>query len=358
VTDRIYLRHSTDKQTNARQRHALAPLITAGSPVYEDPATSTRVLSLNRAGFTRLLHEAAVDDTIRIADAARLFRSVGDILTLRPVLIRRGLHLRVESGLLSGIDLASDDPGTKMMTGVLASVLEFQRDMISENTRDGVAAAEVSGKTLGRPAALAAAAADDVVDAYREGAAMKALARQHRVAPKTIRRVLVPLSVPRVPARPSAKLTASTPPASRRPQHPDPAGRRHLSTPRRTHRLQGLPAARILIVVSDSPRTRISYEALGLTPERTGEKFVLGGDNTYGGKVVVNPSGGLLPKGHPFGATGLAQCAELVWQLRGQAESRQVEGARTALQHNIGLGGECVVTLYETRDTQSSLGQL
>lgn len=190
MTDRIYLRHSTDKQTNARQRHALAALITAGSPVYEDPATSTRVLSLNRAGFTRLLHEAAVDDTIRIADAARLFRSVGDILTLRPVLIRRGLHLRVESGLLSGIDLASDDPGTKMMTGVLASVLEFQRDMISENTREGVAAAEASGKTLGRPAALAAAAADDVVDAYREGAAIRALARQHRVAPKTIRRVL------------------------------------------------------------------------------------------------------------------------------------------------------------------------
>jgi DNA invertase Pin-like site-specific DNA recombinase len=190
VTDRVYLRHSTDKQTNARQRHALAPLITAGSPVYEDPATSTRVLSLNRAGFTRLLHEAAVDDTIRIADAARLFRSVGDILTLRPVLIRRGLHLRVESGLLSGIDLASDDPGTKMMTGVLASVLEFQRDMISENTREGVAAAEASGKTLGRPAALGTAAADDVVDAYRDGAAVKALARQHRVAPKTIRRIL------------------------------------------------------------------------------------------------------------------------------------------------------------------------
>ncbi|MQY08878.1 hypothetical protein ACRB68_69890 [Actinomadura sp. RB68] len=58
------------------------------------------------------------------------------------MLIRRGLHLRVESGLLSGIDLAADDPGTKMMVNVLASVLEFQRDMISENTRQGVAAAE------------------------------------------------------------------------------------------------------------------------------------------------------------------------------------------------------------------------
>ena len=91
----------------------------------------------------------------------------------------------------------------------------------------------------------------------------------------------------------------------------------------------------------------ISYEALQLTPEGTAEKFILDGDNTYGGRVVTNPSGGLLSKGHPLGATGLAQCAELVWQLRGQAEQRQVEGARLALQHNLGLGGACVVTLYE-----------
>ena len=91
----------------------------------------------------------------------------------------------------------------------------------------------------------------------------------------------------------------------------------------------------------------VSYEALQLTPEGTAEKFILDGDNTYGGRVVTNPSGGLLSKGHPLGATGLAQCAELVWQLRGQAEQRQVEGARLALQHNLGLGGACVVTLYE-----------
>jgi acetyl-CoA acetyltransferase len=90
----------------------------------------------------------------------------------------------------------------------------------------------------------------------------------------------------------------------------------------------------------------ISYEALGLTPEGTAERFVMDGDNTYGGRVVTNPSGGLLAKGHPLGATGLAQCAELTWQLRGQAGARQVEGARIALQHNIGLGGACVVTMY------------
>ena len=91
----------------------------------------------------------------------------------------------------------------------------------------------------------------------------------------------------------------------------------------------------------------ISYEGLGLC--RTGEaaKFIADGDNTYGGRVVTNPSGGLLSKGHPLGATGLAQCVELTHQLRGSAGPRQVEGARHALQHNLGLGGACVVTLYE-----------
>ncbi|HEX8818672.1 MAG TPA: lipid-transfer protein [Archangium sp.] len=90
----------------------------------------------------------------------------------------------------------------------------------------------------------------------------------------------------------------------------------------------------------------LTYEALALCKEGEAEKFIWDGDNTYGGKFVTNPSGGLLSKGHPLGATGLAQCTELVWQLRGQAEQRQVEGARVALQHNLGLGGACVVTMY------------
>jgi len=91
----------------------------------------------------------------------------------------------------------------------------------------------------------------------------------------------------------------------------------------------------------------ISYEALGLCGRGEAERFITDGENTYGGEVVTNPSGGLLSKGHPLGATGLAQCAELVEQLRGVAGRRQVEGARLALQHNLGLGGACVVTLYE-----------
>lgn len=90
----------------------------------------------------------------------------------------------------------------------------------------------------------------------------------------------------------------------------------------------------------------LTYESLGLCDVGGAEKFVLEGNNTYGGQVVTNPSGGLLSKGHPLGATGLAQCYELTQQLRGNAEARQVEGVNVALAHNLGLGGACVVTLY------------
>ncbi|WP_339184162.1 lipid-transfer protein [Oceanobacillus sp. FSL W7-1293] len=97
-----------------------------------------------------------------------------------------------------------------------------------------------------------------------------------------------------------------------------------------------------------TPNEVISYEGLGLVEKGGAEKFIHNQDNTYGGKIVVNPSGGLMSKGHPLGATGLAQCTELVWHLRGEAGKRQVEGAQVALQHNLGLGGACVVTMYQT----------
>ncbi|MFC9664648.1 lipid-transfer protein [Nocardia sp. NPDC127606] len=90
----------------------------------------------------------------------------------------------------------------------------------------------------------------------------------------------------------------------------------------------------------------LTYEALGLAAEGEAHKLVDAGDTTYGGRWVVNPTGGLISKGHPLGATGLAQCAELNWQLRGMADKRQVSGAKIALAHNIGLGGSAVVTAY------------
>lgn len=95
-----------------------------------------------------------------------------------------------------------------------------------------------------------------------------------------------------------------------------------------------------------APNELLTYEALGLCGEGEGHTLVDAGDTTYGGRWVVNPSGGLISKGHPLGATGLAQCAELTWQLRGDAEARQVPGASVALAHNIGLGGAAVVTAY------------
>lgn len=162
-----------------------------GAPAFEDSATSSRIHAPRREGFRALLDEAAVGDTVRVADAARLFRSVGDVLEVRDVLRRRGLHLRVASGAWSGLDFTSDDPMTKLFVTMLAGVLEFQRDMISENTREGVAAAAASGTTLGRPPALDADQTAAAVRARQEeGVAVKELARRHSTSPRTIRRVL------------------------------------------------------------------------------------------------------------------------------------------------------------------------
>ena len=91
----------------------------------------------------------------------------------------------------------------------------------------------------------------------------------------------------------------------------------------------------------------ITYQGLGLCGEGKAGVLIDEGAVTYGGQWVVNPSGGLISKGHPLGATGLAQCSELTWQLRGEAEARQVEGATVGIQHNLGLGGAAVVTVYQ-----------
>jgi len=95
-----------------------------------------------------------------------------------------------------------------------------------------------------------------------------------------------------------------------------------------------------------SPHELITYEALGLCEPGKSGALISEGATTYGGQWVVNPSGGLISKGHPLGATGLAQCAEITWQLRGEAGARQVDSARVGLTHNLGLGGACVITLY------------
>ena len=92
----------------------------------------------------------------------------------------------------------------------------------------------------------------------------------------------------------------------------------------------------------------ITYEALGMAAEGCGHELVEAAATTYGGRWVVNPSGGLISKGHPIGATGVAQCAELTWQLRGTAGKRQVPAARVALQHNVGLANAAAVAVYRS----------
>jgi sterol carrier protein 2 len=103
-----------------------------------------------------------------------------------------------------------------------------------------------------------------------------------------------------------------------------------------------------------SANEMITIEALGLSTEGKAHEMIRNGDITYGGKMVINPSGGLISKGHPLGATGLAQCAELVWHLRGWANNRLIPNTSAALQHNIGLGGAVVVTLYKRADGKTA----
>jgi benzoylsuccinyl-CoA thiolase BbsB subunit len=97
----------------------------------------------------------------------------------------------------------------------------------------------------------------------------------------------------------------------------------------------------------------VYYEALGLCMPGDGAKLIRSGETTFGGRVVVNPSGGLLAKGHPVGASGAAQVAELFWQLTGQATGRQVPDARLALSHVTGGGiagmdhGACAIHIFE-----------
>ncbi|KAH7094815.1 non-specific lipid-transfer protein [Paraphoma chrysanthemicola] len=104
-----------------------------------------------------------------------------------------------------------------------------------------------------------------------------------------------------------------------------------------------------------SANEMVTIEALGLAPKGKAHELIRQGGITYGGKVVINPSGGLISKGHPLGATGIAQCAELVWHLRGWANNRSVKDTKVALQHNLGLGGAVVCTVYKRADGSAAI---
>ncbi|KAI9697557.1 MAG: hypothetical protein M1820_007756 [Bogoriella megaspora] len=103
-----------------------------------------------------------------------------------------------------------------------------------------------------------------------------------------------------------------------------------------------------------SANEMIVIDALGLSEKGKAHELVRKGGITYGGRFLINPSGGLISKGHPLGATGIAQCAELVWHLRGWANNRSVDGTKVVLQHNLGLGGAVVVSVYKRADGQAA----
>lgn len=104
-----------------------------------------------------------------------------------------------------------------------------------------------------------------------------------------------------------------------------------------------------------STNEMITLDGLGFCEKGKAHLMVRNGDITHGGKgPLINPSGGLISKGHPLGATGLAQCCELTWQLRGWANTRFVP-TEVALQHNLGLGGCVVINVYRRADGQKSV---
>ena len=105
-----------------------------------------------------------------------------------------------------------------------------------------------------------------------------------------------------------------------------------------------------------APAELILYEELGLAPVGRGAELLASGRTSRGGAQPGNPSGGLLAKGHPIGATGIAQVCELVWQLRGEADDRQVDGARIGLAHNAGgwLDGDNAVCAVHILTTEAA----
>jgi acetyl-CoA acetyltransferase len=91
----------------------------------------------------------------------------------------------------------------------------------------------------------------------------------------------------------------------------------------------------------------LHYENLGLCGEGEAGKLIDDKETYVGGKIPVNASGGLLSKGHPLGATGVANIVEIYWHLKGQAGNRQVEGAKTGMAHVIGLGSACTLHILQ-----------
>jgi len=205
----VYTRVSTDEQSTLRQTHVLTESGltpgTAGVRFFSDPATSSKIPALDRAGFQKLAGYARPGDTLNVSELYRLCRDLHDILAVRTWCQQHEVKLCVLSGALSGItDLAAADATTTMLVNVLISVGQFQRDLQNELTREGLAAAWANGAKSGRrPQVAQLGVVDDVRKAFRTGASIAALARQHSVSRGAIRTAVADL-LPNRPQRPMA----------------------------------------------------------------------------------------------------------------------------------------------------------
>jgi DNA invertase Pin-like site-specific DNA recombinase len=195
----VYTRVSTDEQSTQRQTHLLTEAgLSAGAEgvrIFSDPATSSKIAALHRAGFQELAGFARPGDTVTVSELYRLCRDLADILAVRNWCQQHEVRLRVLSGALSGItDLAAPDSTTTMLVNVLVSVGQFHRDLQNELTRDGLAAAWAAGSVSGRRPRIAELGAEEAVrQAFRDGASISALARDHHVSRGAVRTALADL---------------------------------------------------------------------------------------------------------------------------------------------------------------------
>ncbi|MBV9160264.1 MAG: recombinase family protein [Pseudonocardiales bacterium] len=211
----VYTRVSTDDQSTQRQTHVLTEAglspSTEGVRFFSDPATSSKIPALRRAGFQELATYARPGDTLTVSELYRLCRDLADILAVRTWCQDHDVKLHVLSGALSGItDLAATDATTTMLVNVLISVGQFQRDLQNELTREGLAAAWAKGTTSGRrPQIARLGVLDDVRQAYRTGTSIAALAREHGVSRGAIRTAVADL-LPNQPEKPTATTEPKT----------------------------------------------------------------------------------------------------------------------------------------------------
>lgn len=213
----VYTRVSTDEQSTLRQTHVLAETgLTEGAEgvrIFSDPATSSKIPALQRAGFTKLASYARPGDTLTVSELFRLCRDLADILSVRAWCQQHEVKLRVLSGALSGItDLAATDATTTMLVNVLVSVGQFQRDLQNELTREGLAAAWAAGATSGRRPRLAQLGVrEDVRKAYRDGVSIARLAGEHQVSRGAVRTAIADL-MPNQPDQPAPMAAAVSEP--------------------------------------------------------------------------------------------------------------------------------------------------